>query len=58
MIGQRALDTLHATNRDVYRTVVRWVVYRIIRSVHLYYIHYRFNHETYLHAYSSRKVEH
>jgi hypothetical protein len=36
--------------------------YRIIRYVHLYYmymyIHCRFNHGTYLHAYSSRKVEH
>jgi len=29
----------------------RLIIY--FKSVHLYYIHYRFNHGTYLHAYSS-----
>jgi len=41
-----------------YFPVVGWVVYMIIYSVHLFYIYYRFNHGTYLHVYSSRKVEH
>ena len=27
------------------------------KSIYLYYIHYRFNHGTYLHVYSSGKVE-
>ena len=33
-----------------YFPVIRWVVNMIIGSVHLYYIHYRFNHGTYLHG--------
>jgi hypothetical protein len=51
----RHVQVKHGVNG--YFSVVRWVVCRIIRSVHLYYIHYRFNHGTYLHAYSSRKVK-
>jgi hypothetical protein len=53
------LKTQKPSSTLFYFSVVRWVVCRIIRSVHYkYYIHYRFNHGTYLHAYSSRKVEH
>ena len=39
------------------RTVGALLYILYLKSAHLYYLHYRFNYGTYLHAYSSRKVE-